>query len=289
MEKLKIGIHTDAISDDLEHTLYVVRDMGLKYIDLRGIWGKNIIDLSDEDVKHAKALVKKYGIEVACISSWPFLNLPLREREDEVTYFGSYLDHFKKLQRAVELADIFDTKFVRCFSFQNTLDFSTNLFYSFDPWEKTVERFQKPAQLAEKADIILALESCFFAMTGTGLLVRKLIEDVGSKNIRLLWDPINSFYASGEDPYPYEYEEVKNYIVYIDVKDKIINKRLNLQEHCLLGQGNKIDWPPILNGLVNDSYQGVITLETRYAPEGGTLEDGARKQVQILRQMISTL
>ena len=286
MDKLKIGIHTDAIGEDLAHTLDVVEEMGLKYVDLRSMWHKNIVDLSEAEVREVNALIKRHGLKVACISSWVFLGLPLCEKEDELTFFGSYLDHLKKLKRAIELAKIFGSDLVRCFSFQNTIDFSTNLFYPFDPWKKTIERFQKPVRLAEKAGITLAVESCPFAMTGTGMLVLKLIEEVGSKNIKLLWDPINSFYSSGEDPYPYEYERVKDYIVYIDVKDKVIDKRLNLQEHCLLGQGNKVSWPPILQALIKDDYQGLITLETRYAPRGGTLEEGAREQIRILRQML---
>jgi sugar phosphate isomerase/epimerase len=154
---------------------------------------------------------------------------------------------------------------------------------------KIIDRFKKPVKLAEEAGVTLALESCHHVNTGTGLLVGKLIDEFGSNKIRLLWDPINSFYASGEDPYPYEYERIKQYIVYIDIKDALIDKRLNLYQFCQLGEGNKVSWPKILRALIEDDYQGVIALEAVALPAVGTKEEVTREFYRRLRELLASL
>jgi sugar phosphate isomerase/epimerase len=120
---LKVGIHSSVIDSDLGYTLSVMNDLGIKYIDLRDFWGKNIVDLSDVEVRDAQGLIKKHGINVTCISPWVFFKLPLRESEVEQTIVGSYNEHMRKLERAIELAEVFDTNLIRCFSFANEIRF----------------------------------------------------------------------------------------------------------------------------------------------------------------------
>ena len=287
----KLGIHTLTISQDFAHVLDVMDEVGLEYIDLRELWGKNIVDLSDSEIQDIKSLIKKHGVKVCCISPWVFFRMPLRKTEDEPTYGESYTQHLDKLKRAVELAKVFDTDLVRCFSFESEIAFEGNPFFGhgFDAWKVLVERFQKPVKIVEEAGVTLALESCHLTNTGTGLMVCKLIDELGSKNVKLLWDPCNSYYASGVDPYPYEYEKVKDYIVYIDIKDKVIDKRYMTNAHVLIGEGNKIYWPEILQALKEDNYKGVISLETAYTPKGGTREDGTKESLRRVRQMIDLL
>ena len=287
----KLGVHSLAINQDFAHVLDVMNEVGLEYVDLRDLWGKNIVDLSDSEIQNVKSLVKKHGVKVCCISPWVFFRMPLRKTEDEPTYGESYAQHLDKLKRAAELAKVFDTDLIRCFSFENEIAFEGSPFFGhgFNAWETLLERFQKPVKIAEEAGVTLALESCHLTNTGTGLMVCKLIDELGSENVKLLWDPCNSFYASGVDPYPYEYEKVKSYIVYIDIKDKVIDKRYMKNAHALIGEGNKIYWPEILRALGDDKYQGVISLETAYTPKGGTREDGTKESLWRLRQMIASL
>ena len=57
--------------------------------------------------------------------------------------------------------------------------------------------------------------------------------------------PPTSVTASGENPYPDEYEQIKDHIVIIDMKDNIIDKRYNYWSHVVMGKGNKLNWPEI--------------------------------------------
>ena len=287
----KLAVHTDLLGPNFNHALDVARELGIEHLSMRGLWNKSIVDLSDSEIRDVKSSVLKYGLKVCSISPDLFF-LPLREGEDEITRRGSYLDHVNMLKRAVELAEIFDTNIIKCWSFLIDKQFTPHphwLAQPFSVWEKIIERFQKPIQIAEEAGVILAIESCHHSNAGTGMLVCKLIDELGSKNVRLLWDPSNSFYTSGQDPYPYEYEHVKDYIACVDVKDKIIDTRLGKNVDTIMGKGNKIYWPGILQRLLEDNYQGPIVMESPYKPKGGTIEDGAKENIKELKEMISSL
>ena len=288
---LKLSLHTDVISQDFDHALKVAKELGFQYIDLRDIWNKSIVDLSDAEVQDVAGLIKKYGLKVSSLSPFLFF-LPLRESEDEVMHRGSYSGHLAQLKRAVELAKLFDTDLIKCWCFLRDSQFVPFPSYFPQPFsvrEKIIERFQQPIRIAEEAGVILALESCHHSNAGTGIMVCNLIEELGSKHVRLLWDPCNSFFTSGQDVYPYEYQQVKDYIVGIDVKDKIIDTSTGRFDHTVMGEGNKVYWPEILQALVKDNYQGILVLESEYAPAGGTVEDGTRASLAVLKNMMSVL
>lgn len=286
---LKLSLHTDLISQDFDYALKVAKNLDFKYIDLRTISHKSIVDLTDEEVRDVANIIKRYGLEVSSLSPFLFF-LPLREREDEVTRFGSYSEHLTQLKRAVELAKLFDTDLIKCWCFlkeRQTYPLPSYFPKPFSVREKIIERFQKAIRIAEEAGVILAMECCPHSNAGTGIMVRSLIDELGSKNVRLLWDPCNSFFTSGQDVYPYEYQQVKDYIVGIDVKDKNIDTFTGRSEHALMGEGKKIFWPEILQALVRDDYQGILVLESEYTPTGGTMEDGTRANIATLKNMMS--
>lgn len=48
----QLGIFPDEINQDFERALYVTaKEFGLRYVELRTLWGKNLIDLSETDLK----------------------------------------------------------------------------------------------------------------------------------------------------------------------------------------------------------------------------------------------
>jgi len=102
--------------------------------------------------------------------------------------------------------------------------------------------------------------------------------------------PPTSVTASGENPYPDEYEQIKGHIVIIDMKkDNTIDKRYNYWSHVAMGKGNKLNWPEIFQALIRDDYQGLIALESCYIPKNGTIHDGARESFSNVRQMLASL
>jgi sugar phosphate isomerase/epimerase len=289
---IKLGVASFSMGQDFAHALDVIDEWALKYIDLRDLWGQNIADLPDLQIREAENLLKKHTCKVAILSPWLFFYLPLTSREDELTNRGSYIEDLAKLERCIKLAKIFDTDLIRLFSFTTEVDLTPNpvLDRGSGVWERILERLKKPAQMAEDAGVTLALESCHYTNLGTGVLVKKAIDELGSKNVKLLWDPVNSYFSSGVWPYPDEYEVVKEDIVFIDIKDKIVDRPMRSQYHVAWGEGELSGkWEEILTRLLRDRYGGVVSMELGYIPENGTILDGTKQTFDRLKDLIDSL
>jgi L-ribulose-5-phosphate 3-epimerase len=289
---LKLGVTSFSLGQDFAHALDVIDTWGIEYIDLRDLWNKNIADLSDSELQEVKRLLKQHKCKVALLSPWVFFRLPLTETGSEVAAWGSYRGDIEKLKRCIELANVFEVDLIRIFSFATEVELTPNpiIGKGIGVWDRILERLKEPAQMAEAAGITLALECCHFTNLGTGLLVKKAIDEIGSESIKLLWDPVNSYFSSGVWPYPTEYEEVKDYIVFIDIKDKIVDRQMRAQYHAAWGKGELANkWQEILKRLIRDDYQGIISMEVAYIPEGKTVLDGTEQTFYALKRLFTSL
>src|SRR5271165_6997424 len=66
----KISVINDEISADFDHDCYVAaHDFGMQWIELRSMWGKNVIDLSEAEIEDANKILDKYKLQVTDIAS----------------------------------------------------------------------------------------------------------------------------------------------------------------------------------------------------------------------------
>ncbi len=74
----RLSVINDEISQDFDHACSVAaNDFGLHWIELRGMWNKNITDLDAQQIAEARRILKKYDLRVTDIASplfkvdWP--------------------------------------------------------------------------------------------------------------------------------------------------------------------------------------------------------------------------
>src|SRR5712692_9731074 len=67
--KLPIAAITDEFSPDLETALDVMQEIGMTGVELRVVWGKNILDLSDEELGRVLSIVRTRGLRAVSIAS----------------------------------------------------------------------------------------------------------------------------------------------------------------------------------------------------------------------------
>lgn len=283
---LKVGIFSDEISQDLEHALKVIKELGVEYVELRSMWGKNLMDLSPDELKRVKELIEKRNLRVAAIAS-PFLKCHLREEKIDKTRGDthlfqekSYTEHLKILEHSFELAGMFGTTIVRAFSFWRRGILTEDIL------AEIVQRFRSPIKRAEEENIILALENEHDCFIRTGKESRRFLERISSKNVGLIWDPGNAFFA-GETPYPDGYNLVKDQIVHIHIKDAGKDEK-DKPIWLPVGKG-EVNFKGQLQSLEEDDFQGVISLETHYIPEGGSAEDGTRESFAGMSYILESL
>ena len=142
-----------------------------------------------------------------------------------------------------------------------------------------------PVRLAEEAGITLVAETGNNAMITSGFLARKFIDDLGSKHMKLMWDPANSLYCK-DIPYPDAYEQIKDCLGHVHIKDCKVDIARATVRFCPLGEGQMAPYlGDIAAALKRDKYQGIVSLESVYRPDNGTFEDGFRKSLPTFKKL----
>ncbi len=283
---LRVGIFSDEISQDFEYALKVIKELGVRYVELRSMWGKNLMNLSSSELNKVKELIEKYGLKVCLIAS-PVFKCYLSQKKvtssKKDTFLmeeKTYSEHLNLLEYSFEIARIFDTNLVRIFSFWKEGDLTD------DVLREIIQRFEEPVKKAEKEGITLALENEHACYIGNGKDSKRVLERLPSKNLGLIWDPGNAYFT-GENPYPDGYELIKDRIVHVHLKDAGKDKE-GKPVWLPIGKG-EIDFKGQLKALDNANFQGVVSLETHYVPKNGSKEEGTRESFQGLQSILQSL
>jgi len=278
----KLGLITDGISRDLEHALQVMTEADLEYAELQFVWEKEVGDLDDDEMARLITLVEHYGVKIPCITRHNFVGLLVGNTE---LGDADHQKHMAALQRCIDMAKAVDTKLVRIMSFRKEM-----IIFGYNgaevwnaskgAWENLIVLLEPAVKLAEENDITLVVETGNNAMVASAYLGRKLIDDLATDNLKVLWDPANTLYCT-EEVYPAGYETLRGgYLGHLHIKDCNVDIAKASVQQCALGTGQMA---PILEdlaaALVEDEYDGVISLESVYHPTGGTFEEGFQESV----------
>ena len=107
MNKLILSAFADEYADSLIEQCEALNKFGIEYIELRGVNGKNVSVLTENEVKETKKILDDFDIKVSSIGS------PL----GKIDINGDLNGHLETAKRVYETANILGTKKVRVFSF----------------------------------------------------------------------------------------------------------------------------------------------------------------------------
>ena len=277
----KLGIITDEITENLEQALDFISHYDLGYCELREMWQKNIMNLSQAQLDRAKSLVEKHHLKVTDIGSPVFkYNLPQMpaRQEKRDTFRANFTDQDTDhlLHQSFQLARFFGTRKVRIFSYWRVPEPEKAYPYVRD-------RLAKAAKLAGENDIVLILENEHECNVGTGKELGQIVRDVNSPNLRGNWDPANAAMLH-EVPFPDGYNYVKGLFPHLHIKD--VKK----------GPGGKLEWAPVGGGFIDwkgqfealrrDNFQGDMALETHYRRPDGNKVESTRESLMGLFKVI---
>jgi sugar phosphate isomerase/epimerase len=261
----RIAVINDEISPDFDHVCYVVsHDFGLNWIELRSMWGKNTMDLSDDQIAEAKKILAKYNLQVTDIASplfktdWP--GAPRSPYGSKGDMHGAVEVVFKHqdelLERSISLAKQFNTGKVRCFDFWRLDDVA--------PYRAAIdEKLRSAAEIAGKQDILLVLENEFECNTATGREATRTLNAIPSPHLALNWDPGNAVMRGELDAFPAAWETLpKNRIHHCHVKNAVKNADGKI-EWAPVGTGY-IDWAAQFRALRQIGYHDAVSLETHW-------------------------
>jgi L-ribulose-5-phosphate 3-epimerase len=266
----RIAAITDEFSPELETAARAMAETGMSGAELRMVFGKNILDLTDEELDRAIGIVRARGLEIISIAS-PLLKCVLpdapeidaRFQQDVFSSAHTFDDQPRLAERALEIARRTGAGIIRVFSYWRTVDPEACL-------GRIAEALCALAEQAAERGVIIGLENEHACNVATGAEAARLLAMVAHPNLKIVWDPANAMVA-GESPFPQGYGKIPGRrIGHVHAKD------------CLRHDGKLIwgplgealiDWPGQIAALSRDGYAGWISLETHWrGPNDDKLE-----------------
>ncbi len=278
----KLGIITDELTDNLEQALDFISRYSLDYCELRQVWGKNIMNLSREELDRAKKLIEQHHLRASDIGSPLFkYNLPEMPAQPEKrdTFRAEFTEQDSEhlLEKSFELAAFFGTSKVRIFSY-----------WRVEEPEKAYplvrDRLAKAAALAARRGIVLVLENEHECNVGTGKELGRILRGINLPSLRGNWDPGNAAMLH-EVPYPDGYKEVRGLFPHMHIKDVKKDPRSGKLRWAPVG-GGFIDFRGQFKALREDGYDGTISLETHYRRADGNSVESTRESLAGLLEVI---
>ncbi len=253
---IRLSAFADEISADLDEQIKVLHNENISYLDLRSVEGINVLDLTDAQVMTIKNTLNKHNIGVACIAS------PI----GKVSIASSFDETLKKLERAIELANIFQTPFVRIFSFYPPVlsaeDAESGEFVDPAEWRDEVyKHLHTMLEQARAANITLLHENEKDIYGDTIARCVDLLRSSNNANFQAAFDPAN-FIQCNQIPFPDAYEALRPWVRYMHVKDALADGTV-----VEAGKG-EAHWSDLLKRLHSHGYDGFFALEPHLALAG---------------------
>jgi L-ribulose-5-phosphate 3-epimerase len=164
----RVAVINDEISQDFGHACEVAsQEFGMHWIELRGMWKKNILKLDEMKSRKHAAFSRNINCKVTDIASplfkvdWPGAPKSKFSEPGEFRQRLHLQQQDEVLERAMELAKAFQTDRVRCFDFWR--------WKIRRPYRAAInDKLRDAAAKAEKKGIVLLLENEAACNTATG-------------------------------------------------------------------------------------------------------------------------
>jgi sugar phosphate isomerase/epimerase len=271
---IRLSAFADEIAPDAREQIRVLQQARVGLVELRGAWGTNVLELTEDQTDELAGLFRESGISVASIAS-PIgktaIDRPAAEESE-------------RLARAISLARRFGTYRIRLFSFYGPARDQNGWQERYR--DEVMARMQGFASAAEAAGVTLFHENERGIYGDTPERCRDLLSAVDSPALRAAFDPAN-FIQCGEEPYPTGYDLLEPWIAYLHVKDATADGAV-----VPAGEG-AAKFHDLLARLRGDGYDGVLALEPHLASQGAmggfSGPDAFRQAVAALRTLLDEM
>ena len=240
MSKFVLSAFADEIDPMLTTQMDVLDQHGIKYIEMRGVNGKGLVQYSFEEVKEFKKQLDARGFKISAIGS-PIGKIKITED------FEPHLELFK---HTIEIAKILETQYIRMFSFYIPEGENPELYR-----DEVMNRWSQFIHAAKGTGLILLHENEKGIYGDTAERCLDLLETMNCSYMKAIFDPAN-FVQCNVKTYPEAFSMLKKHVVYMHIKDALY------KDHSVVpsghGDGGVKD---ILAELKNSGFEGFLSLE----------------------------
>jgi len=239
----------DEISDDLNEQLRVMNEEGLRYLELRGVWGKNVLQLTDEEAKKVKHILMDNNFKISAIGS-PIGKIGIKD---------DFAEHLRNFKRTLELAKFFETHYIRIFSYYIPEGERPEKYR-----DEVIKRMEKKVQWAEREDVILVHENERGIYGDIPERCRDILSTIDSPYLRANFDPAN-FVFENVKPYQEAFPLLEEFTSYVHIKDALHRQEKVI---CVPAGEGEAEVKEVLKALRDNGYQGFLSLEPHLAEAG---------------------
>jgi sugar phosphate isomerase/epimerase len=244
---MKLCGFADEIAAELDEQIKCCKETGVGHFELRGVYGKNVLDFDKSVRIEVKAKLQANGMGVACIGS-PIGKVKISEPWEE---------HFERFKIAVESAEFFEAPMIRIFSYYPEVEGGDMRKHR----DEVIRRMRAKVEYIKNRDVTLVHENEKGIYGASGADCLDLLTAVDSPKFRAAFD-FGNFVQVKQNPLE-AWAALKPYAVHIHIKD--VNAAEDRAVPAGSGDGHL---EPILVDLKKSGYSGFLSLEPHLKAAG---------------------
>jgi sugar phosphate isomerase/epimerase len=238
----------DEISPNLEDQLDTLEAESMRFMELRSVHNKNVLDLTDEELKSIKAATSERGIGVSSIGS------PI----GKVSITDPFDPHMERFRRALQAAHTLEAPYVRVFSFF--------IPEGEDPEgyrDEVLDRMGALAGEAEGTGVTLLHENEKEIFGDVPERCLEILSSVNSPALRAAWDAANFVQCGVVRPHSDGFGPLRPFVEYVHVKDAVAETG----QVVPAGEGDG-ELRETISALRASGFDGFFSLEPHLASAG---------------------
>jgi sugar phosphate isomerase/epimerase len=238
----------DEISPELDEQLDTLADESIRFVELRSVWNKNVLDLTGDEIEKVGAAMSERGIRISSIGS-PIGKIPITE---------DFAPHLERFRRALHIANSLESPYIRVFSFFIPEGEDPAVYR-----EEVLGRMGTLAKKAEDARLVLLHENEKDIYGDIPSRCLDILTHVDSPALRAAWDAANFVQCGVDHPHEKGYEALRPYVEYVHVKDALAGSGTVVPA----GEGDG-EIHETISALYTSGFEGFFSLEPHLASSG---------------------
>ena len=258
LKKCPISCFADEIDSSVEKQMALMEELGIGWVEFRSGDGKGVADYTEAEAEALMRRLEGKKIGVSAVGS------PI----GKISITDDFEPHLESLAHIAELAKIWNTPYIRCFSFFIPEGEKPEKFR-----DEVFRRMDRMVELAARKNLVLLHENEKEIYGDLAPRCLELMEKFGGENLKATFDFAN-FVQCGQDTLE-AWDMLKNHVAYVHVKDALFDGGRVVP----VGQGDG-NVKEILTRLDQEGFQGFLSLEPHLADFAGLsgLEKNAAKR-----------
>lgn len=257
---INVSFLTDEATQDFAEAVKFAKQNGLQGLELRSVQDTPIDALDRETLREFRRVLDAEGLQVPDLAGSFYKCDPTDET--------AVRENLQKLERLCDAADILNCRFLRGFAFFAPPGGQL-------PAAGLAPFFAEPERILRRRGKVLLLEADPTVNTSNHAAVAQLLRLLDSPCFGAIYDPGNDLYdPHRERPYPDGYEAVRPYLRHVHIKDAVYDAAG--QPCCVRVGDGLVPYPALLRRLVQDGYDGWLSLETHYRKNAALTEEQMR-------------